>query len=203
MSKYLSNLRVIELPDFRAVSSGCCAHEEALNKLFGFLDNYHQCLKKSLYTGDIFMWHEDGNTIWMGPMEDWVTEADLPFFEITEFEGGLYVVSTANEDDPKDREGVGRNMCEWIEESGVFEMDFRPGHVGMGVSIPSKDDRIRRCSVLRNKKFFIQFGYEPISLREVRYDQLQGIWQSAIQGDYRSRGAWGARLLCGHMPRAV
>lgn len=160
MSKYLSNVRIIELPNFRAVSSGYCIHEEALNKLFTFLNNYNQCLKKSLYTGDIFMWHEDGKTIWMGSIEDCVTEADLPSFEITDFEGGLYVVSTANENDPKDREYVGEIMCKWVEESGIFEMDFRPGHVGMGVPIPSKDDKISKALGFEQQEIFY-----PIKLR--------------------------------------
>lgn len=143
MSK-MQNVRIVEIPNHRAVSSGYCEHNDALDKLFLLLDKHSHILKSSLFTSNIFMWHENGKTVWVGPLKDEVTEVDAAF-KITDFEGGLYVVSTANEADPDDREEVGRSMRKWIEDNGAFEMDFRPGHVGMGLPNISHDDIIEKA----------------------------------------------------------
>jgi len=162
MSKYLANVRIVEIPKFRAVSSGYVEHEKIFDVLGEWMFNPANSnkLKKSLYCAVDFMWHENDKTIWIAPIEDWVTEADVAPHEIIEFEGGLYVVSTANENDPDDRKHVGSDMVKWVEESGVFEMDFRPSHVGMAVPIPSKSDIINKTLGYEQQEIFY-----PIKLR--------------------------------------
>ncbi len=44
----------------------------------------------------------------------------------------MYVVATANEEDATDLYEVTGNMVQWIQDSGIYEMDDRPGHRGMG-----------------------------------------------------------------------
>lgn len=162
MSKYLANLRIVEIPKFRAVSSGYVEHEKIFEKFGEWLFNPSNSkkLKKSLYSAVDFMWHENDKTIWIAPIEDWVMEVDVEPFEIIEFEGGLYVVSTANENDPDDRGEVGNDMIKWGEKSGVFEMDFRPGHVGMGIPIPIKNYDINKLLGIEPQEIFY-----PIKLR--------------------------------------
>jgi len=46
----------------------------------------------------------------------------------------MFVVATANEDDPSDLGEVTGAMSKWIADSSVFERDERPGHRGMGRS---------------------------------------------------------------------
>jgi len=130
----LQGVRVIEIPKFRAVSSGLATFDEIFSKNSGF-DQWMQAngkiVKKMIYDAPDFMWHEGDKSIWIWAIEDWVTPADTAPYEIIEFEGGMYVVATANEDDPADLNEVVSGMLQWIENSGVFERDERPGHRGM------------------------------------------------------------------------
>ena len=132
MSK-LQGVRVIEISKFRAVSSGLATFDKIFAE--GGFDKWMQAnrkiVKNMIYDGPDFMWHEDGKSIWIWAIEDWVTPADTAPYDIIEFEGGMYVVATANEDDPADLNEVVSGMLQWIKNSGVFESDDRPGHRGM------------------------------------------------------------------------
>ena len=70
MSK-LRNMRGIEIPRFRAVSSG----PQTLERLFGaedgfsaWVDGHKELLKKSVYEPNDFLWHEDEDvdrSVWL------------------------------------------------------------------------------------------------------------------------------------------
>ena len=138
MRSKLNGVRIIEIPPFRAVSSG----QHTFDELFGeggfgqWMQAHMNFVKMSVYGHAYdFMWHEDDNadkTVWIWAIKDDVTEADVAPYEIIEYEGGIFVVATADENDNKDLGAVTRTMAKWIEKSGVFERDERPGHRGMG-----------------------------------------------------------------------
>ena len=134
MSK-LSGVRVIEIPKFRAVSSGLLTFDEIFGEC-GFdrwMQQNDRLLKKgTIYECVDFMWHEGEKSVWIWAVEDWVTEADAVPYELIEFEGGIYVVATADENDGADLWEVAGIMSQWIQNSGVLESDDRPGHRGMG-----------------------------------------------------------------------
>ena len=116
MSK-LAGVRVIEIPKFKAVSSGL----DTFDNLFGEngFDNWlgkHKKIIKNLiiYEGVDFMWHEGDKNIWIWAVEDWVTEADTSPYELIEFEGGMYVAGVADENDGTDCGEVYNNLLQWI-----------------------------------------------------------------------------------------
>lgn len=131
----LNGARVIEMPPFRAVSSGYDTFDrifapDGFNKWIG---DHGSMIKQSIYGHAYdFMWHEDDKTVWIWAVEDGVNAADTAPYELLDFEGGMYVVATANEDDSDDLWEVTSTMAKWIADSGVFEDDSRPGHRGMG-----------------------------------------------------------------------
>lgn len=80
MSK-LQNMRIIEIPKFRAVSSGPSSFDE----LFGedgfdrWIGAHSHLLKDLIYACPDFMWHEDNDirqTVWIWAVREDVTEAD-------------------------------------------------------------------------------------------------------------------------------
>lgn len=130
MSK-LGNVRVIEIPKFKAVSSGLDTFDSIFGEggFFSWVQAHDMLFKKSIYGHAYdFMWHEGDKNIWIWAVEDWVTEIDAAPFELIEFEGGIYVVAVADEKDDIDCGEVYYGALKWIEEGGVFEPDDRPGH---------------------------------------------------------------------------
>jgi len=133
----LQNMRVIEIPSFRAVSSGPCTGDELFGEGgFGqwMQARGHFC-KNLLYAHPDFFWNEEGEdsgkSTWIWAVRDDITEEDCAPYEMITFEGGMYLVATADEDDPKDLRTTVKGMDRWIKKSGVFGPDYRPGHYGM------------------------------------------------------------------------
>ncbi len=122
----LQNMRVIEIPRFRAVSSG----QQTLDALFGDASKYHawvkehpQFIKEHIYEPPDFVWHEDNDinkSVWIHAIRDEVTQADTAPYEIIEFPGGMFLLATADEKDNDDLEKTVSCMREWIDASGVF-----------------------------------------------------------------------------------
>ncbi|MCL2507861.1 MAG: hypothetical protein FWF05_01655 [Oscillospiraceae bacterium] len=129
----LKGSRVVEIPPFRAVSSGLLTFDELFGESgFGqWMTARRHFWKDLIYASPDFMWHEDDKSVWIWAVKDGVTEADCAPYEIIEYEGGLFVVATADENDSKDLNKVVKGMVRWIKKSGVFEQDERPGHRGM------------------------------------------------------------------------
>ena len=126
MSK-LQNMRIVEIPRFQAVSSG----PRNLVQLFGEGDSFRLWIQehKSLIRDHIFepqdfLWHEGGDinrSVWIFPVKEEVTEADMAPYEIMEFPGGIFLVATGDEKDQADLEETVAGMFAWIKNSEVFE----------------------------------------------------------------------------------
>ena len=160
----LQNMRVIEIPPFRAVSSG----KQAFAHLFGengfdqWMQAHSHLVKDLIYAAPDFMWHEDDDadkTVWIWAIKDGVTEEDCAPYEVITFEGGIWLVATANEDDRKDLNKTVKGMNKWIEKSKVFEHDERPGHKGMGHMVG--------CGVIQKALGFAQQEiFLPVKFKE-------------------------------------
>ncbi|MDR1687016.1 MAG: hypothetical protein LBS21_00185 [Clostridiales bacterium] len=50
-------------------------------------------IRDLLYASPDFMWHEDGKTVWIWAINDWVTKEDTAPYDIIKFEGGLYAAA--------------------------------------------------------------------------------------------------------------
>ena len=110
MSK-LQNMRAIEIPKFRAVSSGPKTFDEIFgeNGFDRWRAAHSHLIKDLIYAPADLMWHEgapetygSGQNVWIWAVNDDVTEADTAPYEIIEFPGGMFLVATADENDSDD-----------------------------------------------------------------------------------------------------
>ena len=129
MSK-LQNMRAIEIPKFRAVSSGAKTFDElfAPDGFCAWREAHGHLIKDMVYACADFMWHEGapdtygkGLNVWVWAVRDEVTEADTAPYEIVEFPGGMFLVATGDENDNDDLNETVSCMFRWIEASDVFE----------------------------------------------------------------------------------
>jgi len=129
MSK-LQNMRIMEIPKFRAVSSGL----KTLEELFGengfekWKSANRHLIRQAIYEQPDFMWEEGDKSVWIWAVKDGVTQEDTAPYEIIEFEGGMFLVATGDENDSGDFSETVNSMFKWIENSDVFEYGGR----GMG-----------------------------------------------------------------------
>lgn len=128
MSK-LQNMRGIEIPPFRAVSSGACTFSELFgeNGFSAWLAAHPALLQRHPYEPSDFLWHEGPKETWghgqnvlIAALRDGVTAQDIAPYDIFDFPGGLFLVAAADENDPADLEETVSTMMRWIETSPVF-----------------------------------------------------------------------------------
>ncbi|MCL2463220.1 MAG: hypothetical protein FWF44_11185 [Defluviitaleaceae bacterium] len=163
MSK-LSGVRVVEIPPFKAVTSGPDTFGHIFAKGgFGDWPGGHGSLIKNIapYESPDFMWHEQDDvnkSVWIWAVYDWVTEADTAPYKLIDYEGGIFVAATADENDGGDINEVVGGMLEWIAAHDCFERDERPGHRGMGHRIGC--GRIQQALGMAQQEIFL-----PVKLK--------------------------------------
>lgn len=126
----LRNMRVIEIPKFRAVSSG----EKTLEEIFGedgfnaWCTAHPQLLHKGIYEAENLLWHVGepetygrGLNVLIFPLREGVAERDVVPWPVMEFPGGIFLVATADEDDAEDLEETVSDMMRWIRENPAVE----------------------------------------------------------------------------------
>ena len=127
----LDGVRVFEIPKFKALSTGLGTHDNIFGKFQADLKKFqsNKMIKNAppYDAPDLAMFEED-KVNWFWAVEDWVTETDVAPYELTEFEGGIYVVGVADEHEPSDCGEVYNHILKWIENAANFELDDRPGH---------------------------------------------------------------------------
>lgn len=162
MSK-LQNMRCIEIPAFRAVSSGECT----LDELFGenspftkWVDGHEGLIRKHIFEPSDFLWHEDGDidrSVWILAINDDVTEADTAPYPIIEFPGGIFLVATADESNEDDLNETVDAMMSWIKSSAVFEYDGFPAS-GM-CNMPNPDGKIDKALGIAQQQIFLPLRF--------------------------------------------
>ena len=123
MSK-LNGIRVFEIPKFKAISSGLDTPD---NVFGGFLVDEKLVKTTPPYDAPDLAWFEGDKVNWIWVANDWVTEKDAAPHEFIEFEGGVYVVGVADENEPGDCGEVYEHIIKWIESNENFEPDDRHG----------------------------------------------------------------------------
>jgi len=132
MSK-LNGVRIFEIPKFKAMCSGFDTHENVFGK-FGKFQRALQELQPNIikstppYDAPDLAMFEDDKVNWFWAVENFVSEADVAPYHLTEFEGGIYVVGVADENEPADCGEVYNHIIKWIKDNENFELDDRPGH---------------------------------------------------------------------------
>lgn len=162
MSK-LQNMRLVEIPRFRAVSSGTRPLEEIFfveNSFSKWVDAHSQLMKIHIFEPQDFLWHENDDinkSIWIVAIKDNVTDNDTAPYEIVEFPGGMFLVATCDELDSDDLNETVLNMREWIDRNEIFEHGDLPGMCNM----PNPDGAIDQALGIAQQQIFLS-----IKLRE-------------------------------------
>lgn len=158
--KKAPEVRIIELPKFRAVTSGYRTFDDIFSES-GFdkwMQKNRRFVRDLLYASPDFMWHEDGKTVWIWAINDWVTESDTAPYDVIEFEGGLYAAAISVDGDDDINGRVYTGIKKWIEASG-FELDERQGHQTL-CHMPNPTDEIKKGLGYHQLDIFV-----PIKLR--------------------------------------
>jgi len=167
MSK-LQNMRVIEIPKFRAVSSG----SKTFDEIFGdggfhtWVQAHRHFIRDLIYTPADLLWHEGekktygrGLNVWVWAVNDNVTAADTAPYEIVEFPGGMFLVATGDENDNVDLNETIDGMFAWINSSTVFEYGDFPKS-GM-CNMPNGGGAIDKALGIAQQQIFL-----PLKFRE-------------------------------------
>jgi len=154
-------VRIIELPKFRAVTSGYRTFDEifAENGFASWWGKNRPFIRDLLYASPDFMWGENGKTVWIWAIYDWVNETDTAPYNIIEFEGGLYAAAISIDGDDDINGRVYEGIKKWIGTSG-FELDERPGHQTL-CHMPNPTEEIKKGLGYEQLDIFV-----PIKLRE-------------------------------------
>ncbi|MCL2517064.1 MAG: hypothetical protein FWF15_00745 [Oscillospiraceae bacterium] len=158
MSK-LQNMRAIEIPKFRAVSSGLKTFEELFGEggMVGWLRTIDHLLVRQIYEEPAFLWHEGDKNVWIWAVKDGVTASETAPYEIIEFPGGMFLVATANELDNDDLNETVNCMMNWINSSEVFEYGDFP-QSGM-CNMPNADGAIDKALGIAQQEIFLPLKF--------------------------------------------
>ena len=156
----LQNMRIIEIPEFRAVSSGLKTFEEIFGA-GGFSEwidvrNVH-LIQKQIFDEAGFLWHEGDKNILIRAIKDNITEHDTYPYEIIKFPGGMFLVATADENDRDDLEETVSCMMEWIKHSEIFEYGDFPKS-GM-CNMPNSDGIIDKALGIAQQQIFLPLKF--------------------------------------------
>ena len=162
----LQNMRGIEIPKFRALSSGL----KTLDELFedeGFhlwVKEHRHLFKEHPFEPSDFLWHEDkniswhsGQNIWVLAIKDNITEADTAPYEIVEFPGGMFLVATGDENDDDDLNETVKCMFQWIESSVIFEYGDFPKS-GM-CNMPNPDGAFDKALGIAQQQIYLPLKF--------------------------------------------
>ncbi len=131
----LPDVRVVELPPCRMVSSGVetgemFAPDSRLARFDKWFSEADKKRRDRFFPRD-FMWFDEENrgTVWWYALPE---DAEAPEgFELADFEGGLYAAAVSKDGDTDDGLRVYNGIKTWIDHGGYFSLDERPGHYHM------------------------------------------------------------------------
>lgn len=158
----LRNMRVVEIPAFRAVSSG----PKTLEDIFGeggfdrWVSAHPDLIRTPLYEPLNFLWHEDNDidrSVLIHAVREGVTGADTAPYEVIEFRGGIYLVATADELDEADINETVSEMMRWIRESAVFEAGDYP--ISGMCNMPAGGSEMDRRMGIAQQQIFLPLKY--------------------------------------------
>ncbi len=127
--------RVISLPPFQAASSGLVrdfdfSPESPLGKFNDYFSAITPSPRDSFMPRD-FLCHaaEENAMIWLLALSEGM---DSGGYEVVDCEGGFYLTYTYWDGDEETNCRLYGEALAYIEDSGVFALDIRPGHYPMG-----------------------------------------------------------------------
>jgi len=136
-AKARNNVRIIELPACKMVTSGRATWDKAF-KPGGTMERFdkwasaHDKTRADAFYSRDFMWGTDDWGEWGCAVTEIPDHIDG--LEVIDFPGGLFAVAVSVDGDGKDHDGVRKSMERWVKDSGCFADDvsdtrFRMGHI--------------------------------------------------------------------------
>lgn len=122
----MDGIRIVDLPGAKMATSG--------NQDLGAFDQWWSHLDKErtdrFFPRD-FMWYDPElkQLIWFYALPPGVS--DTGGYETVDFPGGLYAAAVSKDQDDSDGERVYQAVKDWVQKSGCFELDERPGRYTM------------------------------------------------------------------------
>ena len=124
----MQSVRIYEMPACKMVSSGTGMFGEGI---FNIFDEWLSSQKRSLFPKDFLYWAGEG-FVWLYMYEDGMNVPKE--FEIIDFQGGLYAVST-DIDQKTDKELMNTEIDKFLSENG-FERDTSRSELGNIITSP-------------------------------------------------------------------
>jgi GrpB-like predicted nucleotidyltransferase (UPF0157 family) len=125
--KKRNNVRIIELPACKMVSSGPANGGDAfapggnMERFHKWFTEYDKRRTDRFYQRD-FMWSPAGGGFQWGYAVDGVPN-EVDGLDVIDFPGGLYAVAVSVDADGADHDRVYNGILEWVNNSGCFELD--------------------------------------------------------------------------------
>lgn len=121
----MQNIRIVNLPEVKAVYSGPLTDEEKFERFNNWFSTYHNSLKNELYPRD-FMWYNErlGVQEWFYVLPAGAKEEDYGGFEIVDLPSGLFAVAScldADLDQAADWLNTREELISWAEKSDTFK----------------------------------------------------------------------------------
>lgn len=127
--------RIISLPAFKAASSGVDKHFDfSLEGTLGKFDTYFSAIKPcdrdSFMPRDFLYFDEEKQgMVWIWALSEDMNDGGN---ETIDFEGGYYLTYVYKDGDEETSRKLYEEAMEYINNSGVLELDIRPNHYSMG-----------------------------------------------------------------------
>lgn len=127
--------RVISLPPFTAVTSGPDPNfdfspEGVLGKFNEFFSAITPSPRDSFMPRDFLFFNQEKQGLeWWYAIEDGMPDGG---YETVAFDSGIYLTYFYWDHDEEANQTLYQEALQYIEHSGVFELDERPGHYSMG-----------------------------------------------------------------------
>lgn len=129
------DFRIISIPPFTAVTSGpdpeCDFSPEGV---LGRFNEYFSAItpspRDSFMPRDFLFFNPEAGALeWWYAVEDGMPDGG---YAKAEFEGGYFVTYTYRDQDEDENGRLYQEALKYINDSGVLELDDRPGHYSMG-----------------------------------------------------------------------
>lgn len=129
------DFRIISLPPFTAATSGPSpafdfSPEGVLGRFNAYFSSIKLSPRDSFMPRDFLFFNREKNGLeWWYALEEGMPDGG---YEKATFDGGFYLTYFYWDHDEEENRRLYQEAVKYIEGSGIFELDERPGHYSMG-----------------------------------------------------------------------
>ena len=126
------DILIVEMPPCRMVTSGFIHGnpdvDEKTRHFNEMLNRLAERVADKIHERS-FMYHdrEHQKMVWLGMLEDWMTEADTEGFEIITFAGGLFAEALADSEELSEWDRIYKGIKAWLSRQEHLELDEGSG----------------------------------------------------------------------------